>query len=648
MSESTAPASGGMRSRIGAVPAVELVALAAAIAPIVVTVVRAATNDWMPLYDAGYFAVRSRDVLTDHHPLLGAWSMGSRTVGETLNNLGPMQLDLLAPFTKIWPYWGTALGVGLVNIAAVVGVWFAARRLLGRVGVVGAMLATVCLYAAMGSWNLIEARQQLALLLPFWCLLWLTAAIVTGAWWALPWTVLVASFIAQTHFSYVYQTLALVVTGGVALTVTWWRERPRPPVGRPLVVAGTVAVVCWGQTLWDEAFGVGNMSTVLRQGGGASEAAGWSKGVRFVADSTLMPPFWLPGHMGEYLRPDVVVSTGRAAAVVIAWVVSMVAAVVVGRLRHHRVLVALGIVSIVALASGCYAAAAIPDTEFGFVPYNYYWMWPIGLLLTATAIAAVVTIAPVRQRIPARAVSYAVGAVCVLVAVTVFRPVNELPETVDEPDAGGRVGEPLMERFGASLDRLGIEGPVVIDRSRETRTNYFPYTMLIELQRRGIEYTFPPGDVNLARFGNERCETGSAAARLILADGPLATFVEDGQQVIAEVDGLAPAEAAELTALDEAFGDRLRDGSVAVDVDGFEFFGWEPSPTLLDVLADPSMPANGLAQYLSDWRVFDVVTVPPEHDEQFRRWRDLEERSIFDRVAIILGPNLVTTDTCTS
>nr|MDQ3311809.1 hypothetical protein [Actinomycetota bacterium] len=160
MSESAAPASGGMRSRIGAVPAVELIALVAAIAPIVVTVVRAATNGWMPLYDAGYFAVRSRDVLTDHHPLLGAWSMGSRTVGATLNNLGPMQLDLLAPFTKIWPYWGTALGVGLVNIAAVVGVWFAARRLLGRIGVVGAMLATVCLYAAMGSWNLIEARQQ--------------------------------------------------------------------------------------------------------------------------------------------------------------------------------------------------------------------------------------------------------------------------------------------------------------------------------------------------------------------------------------------------------------------------------------------------------------------------------------------------------
>ena len=55
----------------------------------------------MPIGDAAYFTVRSRDVLTSHSPLLGAWSSGSAVVGVPVNNLGPLQLDLLAPFTKI-------------------------------------------------------------------------------------------------------------------------------------------------------------------------------------------------------------------------------------------------------------------------------------------------------------------------------------------------------------------------------------------------------------------------------------------------------------------------------------------------------------------------------------------------------------------
>ena len=72
----------------------------------------------MPVGDAAYFTVRSRDVLTAHHPLLGAWSSGSSVVGVPVNNLGPLQLDLLAPFTKVAPYLGTGIGAALANAAA--------------------------------------------------------------------------------------------------------------------------------------------------------------------------------------------------------------------------------------------------------------------------------------------------------------------------------------------------------------------------------------------------------------------------------------------------------------------------------------------------------------------------------------------------
>ena len=60
----------------------EWAGLAAALVPFVVAVARAAFKEWMPVGDAAYFTVRSADVLTAHHPLLGAWSSGSSIVGE--------------------------------------------------------------------------------------------------------------------------------------------------------------------------------------------------------------------------------------------------------------------------------------------------------------------------------------------------------------------------------------------------------------------------------------------------------------------------------------------------------------------------------------------------------------------------------------
>ena len=72
--------------------------------PIVWAAVRAAAGGWAPIGDDAYFTVRSRDVVTTHHPLLGAWSSGSLDLRTPINNLGPTQLDLLAPFTRFTPW----------------------------------------------------------------------------------------------------------------------------------------------------------------------------------------------------------------------------------------------------------------------------------------------------------------------------------------------------------------------------------------------------------------------------------------------------------------------------------------------------------------------------------------------------------------
>ena len=301
--------------------------LGLALVPIVVAVGRAVASGWAPTFDGGYFTVRSRDVLTSHHPWLGAWSSGSASVDATIYNLGPLQFDLLAPFTKVDPYWGTAVGVGVVAIASVVAVWWAADRVLGSIGAVAAMLATLALEATIGTQAFIDPRQQIYLLMPYWALLWLTWATATGRGAAIPPLVFAASLITQTHFTYLLQTAVLVLVGlGLYIAVTLRGLRLRTPstTGSPaleptpgnsgavarqrwraagatrwLLIGLAVAVVCWAQPLWDQVAGDRNLGAVLTNRG-AGEGVGWNEGAQFIASTVLTPPnFWRPGTMGQ-------------------------------------------------------------------------------------------------------------------------------------------------------------------------------------------------------------------------------------------------------------------------------------------------------------------------------------------------------------
>ena len=206
--------------RIRPAAPLEWLALAVALAPFVVAVVRAAVTDWIPVGDAAYFTVRSADVLTPHHPLVGAWSSGSAVVGVSVNNLGPLQLDVLAPFTKVSPDLGTAIGSAVINAASVPVVWLAGRRMFRPAVVVAVMAGTTLFVAALGLSWLIDARQQSALVLPLFALLWLSAAMWAGVGIAVPIAVVLASLIIQTHFTFGYPAALVFLAGLVGFVLT--------------------------------------------------------------------------------------------------------------------------------------------------------------------------------------------------------------------------------------------------------------------------------------------------------------------------------------------------------------------------------------------------------------------------------------------
>jgi len=262
------------------------VAIALAAAPIVVAAARAALGGWLPMEDNAYFTIRSRDVLGPHHPLLGAWSSGSMSVGTSVNNLGPLQFDLLAPFTAIRPAAGTAIGVATINVLSVIGVGLVVRRLASTSMVLVAMAVTASITWAMGSELLIEPRQHHALILPFLCFVVLCWGLAAGDRWLLPWAALVASLLVQTHLSYLFMVPILGFWGVVALLAATWGHRvggdfDHGSVDRdeddrdedegadhaswrnlrlPVLVTAAILVAAWSQPAIDQVTGAGNVS----------------------------------------------------------------------------------------------------------------------------------------------------------------------------------------------------------------------------------------------------------------------------------------------------------------------------------------------------------------------------------------------------
>ena len=624
------------------VDGIEWVALGAALVPFVVALVRAGVQDWMPMGDAAYFTVRSRDVFTAHWPFVGAWSSGSLAVGVPVNNLGPMQLDLLAPFTKVSPYLGTGIGSAVINAVSVGLVWFVARRLFGPRRVALVMAATLLLMATFGLSWLIDARPQYGLVLPFYALLWLTAGMWAGVGSAVPLGLAVASLVVQTHFTYVYGTVIVTAAGVIAYTITVMRDRP-PAWRRAAGWAAVVLAVCWVQPLIDQFFGSGNLGDVLGAERGGESGPGLGAGVQVLAGGSLVPPFWLPGSIGTFLQPHDGVTLRGAVVGVLLWSAAAALLVLIGRRIGSRVPAALGAAAFAALIGGLAGATLTPvTTEFGFTQQNYYWVWAVGAFLTSAVVTGGSTTPAIGRRLrwlrPALLSALCVGAVTAICAIAAWPryPVASVALNENEAD---RVGQPLRRELERVLALPDFPRTVEFDFSR-TIFNQYPYVLLTELQRAGIEFRFPPGSRNLDRFGESRCAEWGKYPRLSLIADDNPRLGPESRVLfrIVGITGLTADELDEHAALEDQFGDLLRAGTVAVDVGAVSAEPGGPLDELQAVLATPDEPAAGLARHLEAWRLRGHVRVPSDQRQAFDRWVELDGRVVKDYQTVALLP----------
>jgi len=607
-------------------------AIVVGVVPIVVAVVRAVVDGWVPLGDNAYFTVRSIDVFGPVHPLVGAWSAGSSAVGTSVNNLGPLHLDLLAPFTKVTPWAGTAIGVGALNAASVVGIGLVARRLGGPALVLLAMVATSLLTWTMGSELLLESRQHHALLVPFLAFLVTSWGLASGLAWCLPWAVVLASIITQTHFSYLV-IVPVVGVWAVAAASLAIRQRSNgtsnmwSQVKGPVVVSVLVGALCWSQTVIDQLWETGNLGRV-RAAAGEEPGPGLGTGTRIVVSIVAAPVRWLRAGFRQF-EPASAVVRGVTVLLSLLTVGVLAAVLLVARRRGDRTAIAALGTATAAIIAGIFTASRMPAGTFGLVSSNYRWLWPVSVFLAlalATGTLGTTDGASGRTRRPV----VLMAGVALVVLAFANLPASHQAQVVanDHQD----VAESLL----AQLDDADLAGPVLVQRRDVFFGEPYTYVVLAALQERGTAFTFAD-DVDIARFGEARADDGRAERVLIITTGPAARRGVTGAEQIALAGGLGAGSRAELRVLRRELVTELVDGELDVTSAGRQAAASGSYPNYADRGSGGTVERE-LADELRS--MFDAGHLAPTDGQQddLVRWIELTDRQVNDTVGLFVAP----------
>ncbi|MCU1427965.1 MAG: hypothetical protein JWL83_1965 [Actinomycetia bacterium] len=617
-----------------------------AVLPIVVATVRTLHRGWLPVGENALFQIRAHDVFTRHPPLIGLASSASESTRTDLHHPGPLLFDLLAVPVRLWNGAGVALGIGVLNTIAVLGIAAAVKRAAGPLFVILAMAATAVLTWTMGSELLFDPWNPHSTLLPFLCLLFVAWVFAAGDLVLLPWLCLLASFVLQTHLSYAFLVPVVLVFAIVGYLRTRRSEAPetRAPRARLLRIGAIGAVVlalCWAQPLTDQFFaqGPGNLGALLTNGNAKGPTVGLADAPRVVATIETLPPFWFrPSFRNGWLAsPGEVKATpalpSSAASIATLAVLGLVllACAWDARRRRDRLLGVLLALDAVVLAVALYTAARAPLGFFGLPLHFFRWLWAIGAFTTFAILATIVRTVVGGDARRARSVAGA-G----LVAVAVFALLN-LP-TSNQGVAPPIYGIAVMRDIDAQMRALAGTGPLHVVLPTTFNDPYGPAVMA-ELARRNIPFVVDKATAR--QVGNARRLTEmTARALLLIRVGEQALHPPSaGGRRIAYHDPLRRSQRAEMVRLRDAIRVHLERDGLRLNERGLAARRRRELPFLDNVLLPgrtdpgPLIGAHFLAPLVQhDYLVHDAWT------SRVDRYVELQARSDNETVALYLTP----------
>jgi hypothetical protein len=517
--------------------------------PILLAAARGVRRGHLPIGDNALIEMRARDVLTAHHPWLGTWSSASISSGLDVNHPGPLIFDVLAlPVRLFGAGPGIAFGVALLQTTMVFAMGWCAHRIGGRATATAVLAMVAILVWSLGSELLYDPWQPNLLMLPFLLLMILVWGVMAGRHGMLPWAVLVASFCAQTHLSYVFLAPSVLVIGGAVVGLR--RDR------RPLVMAALVGVLAWSQPILEQIFGAGqgNLSRLAASGGGGEGTrTGIALGIRLVSAVVALPPWfgrsgvmdtisvtqWNTGPNGPML--EVPGLAGLIPAVFgLTVLVGLVGLVFVHARRcGDTVVSAAATVFAVALTVALATVVITPIDVLGLSPHKFRWLWPLGAFGMMVLAVALVRLVP-----PLRADRRAIPAL--FLAVIVVFSVATVP--FHAHDAGPVANRGDIPRIRDLTEQLGVlrgRGTVLFDAGGLYFAEPFTAPVMAGMQRAGVPFVLEEEGL-VRQLGERRRFDGQADIRVFVRQGPEALVVPPGVDRVAFRPALDSEELAEL------------------------------------------------------------------------------------------------------
>lgn len=384
----------GAGRRLGR-PGLTLLTGLAAATPVIVATVRAVRDGWIPGADQGIIATRAYDVLSDHMPLVGQYTLAGEVTGKVTHSLGPMLFWVLALPARFGAPASITVTMGAINTLAIVGSVALARRRGGIVLMFAAAVAVALMCQSLAAETFHDVWNPSAGLFPLTLLIFLCWSLACGEHRLLPLTVLVASFVVQAHLMYLAPSAGLLAVGIGGMAVSLLRDRRAasavgalPPGRRSLLLwsaaAAVIAAVCWSAPVVEQLTErPGNLTLVVDSASRHKTTLGAGVGWHAIVRAVGVRPWWLYEPSDRWERKYDVRASPHSGAVVSAAIllVALLAVALVGLAHRRRDLLAGALIGFVLCGALAAVAASTPTPRLlsATLGYTMWWGSQVGM-----------------------------------------------------------------------------------------------------------------------------------------------------------------------------------------------------------------------------------------------------------------------------
>jgi hypothetical protein len=476
------------------------VAGAFVVLPLVVALVAMLWRPWAPVLDMAMTELRVRDVGGRFTPRIGLPGRIGNFPDQG-SHPGPWSFYLVAPFYRLGgaSAWGMQFGSVAVNSAAFVGVVLIWRRLAGTSGALVAAAVVAVAIRGFGL-NVLTHPWNPYFPLALWLLLLVAAwAVLAGDHRPAVVVVVCATVAAQTHVPYLVSCVAVSLLVLVSLVVQWRRaeDERRDAIRRSTLLALAVTFVMWVPPIVDQLRrDPGNFTMLYRHftGEPTEPLIGTGTALKvFLRHLDVFGAGWAAlTHTDGFVHRSGLPSTSAGSALGGTIVLAIwMAATVVARRRHHRLLNSLNTVLAVALAAALVSISRI----FGKVWfYLTLWAWMTLLLVVVSILWTAMLVVRERATLPPRWVGRAAIAVAtVATSLSLFAVIGQDVPEPNLSDGLRAVIDPTVEALDEGVgDAVGRDGTYLVFWQDTVFIGSQGYGLVNELERRGIDVGVHP------------------------------------------------------------------------------------------------------------------------------------------------------------